>query len=262
MALTATASVSTRAKIIASLGMEAPEVVSVSPHKKNIMYVVQEKTSMEDIVLTTSEAVHALGVAMPRLIIFCKRYEECSRFNRLFKAYLGERYTDPPGTQNLVHYRLVDMYTRCTESDIKEGIIRSFCDPNGTMRIVIATIAFGMGLDCPDVRQVILWGAPSDLESLIQQTGRAGRDGYTACAMIMYSKADHQLASDTVMKFCRNKDICRRQLLFEGFDKFDKINWPCCKCLCCDICKPKCCCDIMCTVDKDYINNAFLCLSR
>ena len=97
-----------------------------------------------------------------------------------------------------------------------------------------------MGLNCPDVRQIILWGAPSDLESLIQQTGRAGRDNYVACATLFYTRADRQFASDTIMEFCQNKDVCRRQLLFQGFDKFTDIQLPCSKCLCCDICKHKC----------------------
>lgn len=114
--------------------------------------------------------------------------------------------------------------------------MKSFCDTNGIMRVVIATIAFGMGLDCPDVRQVILWGAPSDLESLIQQTGRGGRDGYAACALILYANADYRLSSDAVMDFCQNKQICRRRLLFEGFDNFANISWPCRKCLCCERC--------------------------
>lgn len=90
MALIATASVFTRSKIIASLGMESPQLISVSPHKKNIFYVVCEKTDMVDIVQTVSRGLHELGTAMTRLIIFCKHYKECALFNRLFKAYLGQ----------------------------------------------------------------------------------------------------------------------------------------------------------------------------
>jgi len=49
---------------------------------------------------------------------------------------------------------------------------------------VIATSAFGLGVDCPDIRQVIKWGAPSTIEELVQQTGRAGRNGAEAEAIL------------------------------------------------------------------------------
>jgi len=66
------------------------------------------------------------------------------------------------------------MYTRCTEAEVKEGIIvRSFCDLHGKMRPVIATIAFGMGLDCHNVRQILHWGPASDIESFVRETGCA-----------------------------------------------------------------------------------------
>ena len=48
-------------------------------------------------------------------------------------------------------YRLVDMYTKCTETSTKEEIVTEFSKKDGRLRIVIGTIAFGMGLDCPDV---------------------------------------------------------------------------------------------------------------
>ena len=68
--------------------------------------------------------------SMPRTIIFCRRYVECARMYGLFEQYLSDSFTDPPGAPNIVRYRLVDMYTRCTESVIKEEIVSSFSDPN------------------------------------------------------------------------------------------------------------------------------------
>lgn len=60
------------------------------------------------------------------------------------------------------------------------------------LHIVIGTIAFGMGLDCPDVRQVLHWGASHDIELYIQETGRCGRDGYMANAVLLHSEASIQ----------------------------------------------------------------------
>ena len=58
------------------------------------------------------------------------------------------------------------------------------------LRIVIATIAFGMGINCPDVQHVIHWGIPADAEMYMQESGRGGRDGLLSCATILCSPAD------------------------------------------------------------------------
>ena len=101
-----------------------------------------------------------------------------------FKSHLGKDFTNPPGAPDLVQYGLIDMYTKCTEPDIKESIVSEFCTEGGTLRIIIATIALGMGLDCPDVRQIIHWGAAKDVQSFVQETGRGGRDGQLVCSLL------------------------------------------------------------------------------
>ena len=121
-------------------------------------------------------ALSELGVYYPRTIIFCKHYDQCSEVYHTFKSELRENSTFPQGAPNLAKYRIVDMYTvRCTELAVKEAILHSFCHLDGTLCIVIATIAFGMGLDCPDIREVIHWGPSSDVESYVQETGNVGR---------------------------------------------------------------------------------------
>ena len=67
---------------------------------------------------------------------------------------------------------------------IKGQIISSFTSES-PLRIVCATVAFGMGLDCTDVCQVIHVGAPDDVESYIQETGRGGRDGNLSLATLL-----------------------------------------------------------------------------
>jgi len=110
------------------------------------------------------------------------------------------------------------MYTRCTEAEVKEKIMRSFCDPHGRMRLVIATIAFGMGLDCHNVRQILHWGPASNIESFVQETGRAGRDGYVLYSALFFKLADKPFCSSALQTYCENKSVCRRVLLFEEFD--------------------------------------------
>ena len=68
----------------------------------------------------------------------------------------------------------MNMYTRGGTINKKEQLLTAFCNPNGTLHIVLATTTFGMGVDCSDIRVIIIhWGAPSSLEQYVQETGRA-----------------------------------------------------------------------------------------
>ncbi len=92
-------------------------------------------------------------------------------------------------------FRLVDMYTACTTKSVKDAIVRGFCKSGGVLRVVIATIAFGKGIDCPDVRTIIHWGPSPDSESYLQETGRAGRDGRQSFAVLYYARTDFSTLS-------------------------------------------------------------------
>ncbi len=89
-----------------------------------------------------------------------------------------------PGSPDFVVNRLIDIYTHCTHETVKNKIISQFTQPSSNLRIVIATIAFGMGINCSDVRHVIRWGVPVDAEMYVQECGRAGRDDELSCATI------------------------------------------------------------------------------
>ena len=260
MALTATASRSTREKITRSLVMWKPITIHIPPQKKNILYCVKTKDSIESMVQSICCSLREIGAEYPRKIIFCKRYTECTEIYHAFKTQLKGNFTHPPGAPDIVKYRLVDMYTRCTESSVKENILQSFCKVQGTLRIVIATIAFGMGLDCPNIREIIHWGPSSDIESYIQETGRAGRDGCLSHATLLHGSGDRRYASPEMMLYVENTTHCRRQLLFSDFDQSDDHEKPCKQCHCCDICRINCRCDT-CVCGMYIIRNNFIGLS-
>ena len=121
---------------------------------------------------------------------------------------------------------------------MREMILNSFTKPNSTLRLLIATTSFGMGVDCRDIRTVIHWGAPGDIEQYVQETGRAGRDGLQAEAIIHQGKIGRH-ASQKIRKYIENISICRRVLLLGDFLLYsDGVT----KCKCCDICSRDCTC--------------------
>jgi len=128
------------------------------------------------------------------------------------------------------------MYTKCTETNVKESIISPFCLQSSPLRIVIATIAFGMGLDSPFVRQVIHWGPSDTIEDYVQEMGHCGCDGKLACALLLFAKANQQYTKKGRIEYCKNMVQCRRNLLYQDFDDADKITAQPAKCTCCDVC--------------------------
>jgi len=69
------------------------------------------------------------------------------------------------------------MLHSCSPPSNKEAVLKSFQDPMGVIRILVATIAFGMGVDCSPVHRTIHFGPSKNLEAFLQETGRARRDG-------------------------------------------------------------------------------------
>ena len=123
-------------------------------------------------------------------IIYCRRHNEVAEVYEQLKQVMGSGFTDPPGAPNIPKYRLIDMYTSCTENSLKEEIVSSFVQPESRLRVVVATITFGMGLDCPNVHQVIHWGPANDIDSYVQHTGRTGRDGKLSVAILYFTHSD------------------------------------------------------------------------
>ena len=93
---------------------------------------------------------------------------------------------------------------------------------NSKLLIIVATVAFGMGLDCPDVRRIIHWGPPEDIEMYLQETGRAGRDGSQAYA-ILYRISRVKHVDRYMREYSQNTEQCRRNLLLEQFDNLDEL---------------------------------------
>ena len=119
--------------------------------------------------------------------------------------------------------------------------MNSLLEPEGLIRIVVATTSLGMGVNIKDIEYVIHIGPLTDIEDYIQAIGRAGRDGRTSTAILYFT--GHQLGkcSKAMKTYARCQDGCLREALYEQFDtkpkKPDELHH------CCAFCKGKCKCD-------------------
>ena len=244
MALTAAATVQTCTTICKVLGMSNPVVIVESPNKPNIKDVFQlNPGTLEEAFASLAKEVQCSRQHTEKTIIFCHSYDSCSSIYLFFRDRLGREMTDPVGAPDVAVYRMVDMYTACTRADVKNAILQSFTEVGSKLRIVIATIAFGMGLDCHDVRHIMHWGPSKDFEQYMQETGRAGCDGEHAKATLYHGSPDLDARhlDDSMKQYCSNKDVCRREMLMTHFGVFCAPRTvP--FCLCCDICEAKCTC--------------------
>ena len=177
LALTATATPDVVQDIQSRLKFREKNVFRMSFERKNLAYIVRKTDNK------TAELLHILR-RMPDSAII----------------YVRSRRRTKETTELLTHEGITaDFYHAGLDNAVKD--IRQKRWQDGECRVMVATNAFGMGIDKPDVRLVIHLDLPDSPEAYFQEAGRAGRDGEKAYAVILYSKSDkvtlHKRIPDT-----------------------------------------------------------------
>jgi len=192
IALTATATEKVQADIQKNLGMLDASVFKASFNRPNLYYEVKPKVNvLKEIIRFVKQHSGKSG------IIYClsrKKVEEVAQTLSL------------NGVRALPYHAGLDASTRALHQD---KFLMEEVD------VIVATIAFGMGIDKPDVRFVIHHDIPKSLEGYYQETGRAGRDGREGLCLCFYSHKD----IEKLEKFMKNKHVAEfeigKQLLLE-----------------------------------------------
>jgi len=231
MALTATATPTVQRDIISQLRLPDCKIFTASFNRKNLCYLIKQKENSYHQILQ-----YLKGRKNDSGIIYCQ--------SRKTVEELAERLQSEG-------YRALP-YHAGLATEVRTGNQERFIRDDA--EIIVATIAFGMGIDKPNVRYVIHYDLPKSIEGYYQETGRAGRDGLKSDCILFFSygdkfKIEHFILQKTdenerqtalkqlreIINYCEG-NVCRRSLLLTYFGElFDESN-----CGHCDIClEPK-----------------------
>jgi ATP-dependent DNA helicase RecQ len=169
LGMTATATPSTEREIAEALGRE-PEVVRTSVVRPNLRYDVELVDGEEDRLRTLVRRLRELRGASA--IVYARSRRSCESLARTLR----------------VHDLAAVHYHAGLEPEERSAAQEAFIE--GRIQTVVATTAFGMGIDKPDIRLVALYNFPESLESYVQMVGRAGRDGRASDTLLLASRSD------------------------------------------------------------------------
>ena len=124
---------------------------------------------------------------------------------------------------------MMDIFTAAIDINVREEIIAEFCNSQTNLRLIIAPLAFGLGVDCKDIMRVINYGTSNTLKELVQEIGRAGRNGSQAEAILYHKLSGYKTKESKC--YGENQTVCLRSLLFKNFLFYDvQTNIVACRC--------------------------------
>lgn len=188
IALTATATPKVQSDIVKNLGLRNPEVYLSSFNRPNLYYEIRPKRKKEQ--------------TIREIVKFIHQHKGKSGIIYTLNRKTTEELADMLTANNIkavAYHAGLDAGTRAQRQDM---FLHEECE------VIVATIAFGMGIDKPDVRFVIHYNIPKSLENYYEETGRAGRDGLEGICVCFYSYKDVQKLEHLM----RDKPLSEREM--------------------------------------------------
>ena len=216
LALTATATPDVIEDIARQLGRPRMQVLNAGVYRPNLFFEVVQTTNEAEKKQTLLEVVRSGGAG----IVYCATVREAKAVH----AWLGEQDVKA----ELYHGRLGG----------RERTERQEAFMSGKARTMVATNAFGMGIDRPDIRFVVHYQLPGSLEAYYQEAGRAGRDGKEARCTLLYDHADRRIQLyfarkrskvEMLAAYARSAQ-CRWKMILEYFDEQVELGDECGAC--------------------------------
>ena len=221
MALTATATENVKVDVIHNLGIRNCEVFTQSFNRPNLTYEVRSKGKGKDVLNSMATTMNTFYKNQCG-IVYCLSRQNCEKIAK----QLREDYSIKA---HHYHAGMEPQEKRLVQEQWQAG----------RYHVIVATIAFGMGIDKPDVRFVIHHTIPKSLEGYYQETGRAGRDGKRSGCYLYYGYQDtsalKRMIDDgegsyeqkerqrkmlrNMVQFCENRSDCRRVQILNYFNE-------------------------------------------
>ena len=188
IALTATATPKVQSDIVKNLALKNPEILISSFNRDNLYYEVQPKIKKDQTVKS--------------IVKYITKHKKKSGIIYTLNRKTTEELADLLKANNIkavAYHAGLDQKLRADRQD-------QFL--NEDVQVIVATIAFGMGIDKPDIRFVIHYNIPKSIENYYQETGRAGRDGLEGNCILYYSQKD----VSKLEHFLRDKPLSEREV--------------------------------------------------